>query len=73
MQNNDRTIELYKTTPTYSNTKIIHQIRSGNSGVQRCNLWRIVKAEPYAMCRKKTPLGLRAKHLSRSRVQPLPS
>lgn len=34
---------------------------------------RIVKAEPYARCRRKTPLGLRAKRLSRSRVQPLPS
>ena len=33
----------------------------------------IVKAEPYARCRRKTPLGLRAKRLSRSRVQPLPS
>ena len=34
---------------------------------------RIVKTESYARGRRKTPLGLRAKHLSRSRVQPLPS
>lgn len=27
---------------------------------------RIVKAEPYARCRRKTPLGLRAKRFSRS-------
>ena len=56
--------ELVSLTNSTQNRKAMRRKLSG------C---RIVKAEPYARCRRKTPLGLRAKRLSRSRVQPLPS